>query len=109
MTLFLAVFTLFNLCAGAAAFRAVSQLAQPDAPKRWVSARLFLVAEVAACGLLLWAIWGVAAGWAFAPDGAPLMLLPVAWLLVSGAVFAIVDFAEDGVFDFGRGPAPKTP
>jgi hypothetical protein len=34
---------------------------------------------------------------------------PIAWLFVMGAVFAAVDFAEDGVLDFGRGPAPPSP
>jgi hypothetical protein len=35
---------------------------------------------------------------------APIILAPVAWLVIWGVLFAIVDFAEDGELDFGRGP-----
>jgi hypothetical protein len=75
-------------------------------PKGWQSPRLYAISVVSAWGLLLISIWASAAAWVFAPAGAPLVLLPVVWLILSGTVFAIVDFAEDGVFDFGRGPPP---
>jgi hypothetical protein len=109
VTLFLVVFTLFNLCAAIAAFRTVGQLALPGEEKKWASKRLFLIARVGCWGLLIIAIWASAAGWAFSPDWAPLVLAPIGWLLVMGAVFAVVDFAEDGVFDFGRGTPAKNP
>ena len=32
----------------------------------------------------------------------PLMLAPILWLLVMGLVFAIVDFAEDGILGNAR-------
>lgn len=108
MQLFLTVFTLFNLAAAGAAFRVVATLALPDAPKQWASQRLFLIARVGCWGLGMIALWATAAAWAFGPDLAPVILAPIAWLLAMGAVFAIVDFAEDGVFDFGRGPKPKS-
>jgi len=104
VTLFLTVFTLFNLCAAAAAFRTVGQLAERGAEKKWASMRLFLIARVGCWGLLIIASWASAAGWAFSPGWAPIVLGPIVWLLVMGVVFAVVDFAEDGVFDFGRGP-----
>lgn len=108
MQLFLTIFTLFNLAAAGAAFRVVSSLAQLGADKQWASKRLFLIARVGCWGLLTIALWASAAAWAFNPDGAPLILAPIVWLLAMGAVFAVVDFAEDGVFDFGRGPKPKS-
>ena len=46
-------------------------------------------------------MWRSDAHWAL------FVLVPIAWLIAMGIVFAIVDFAEDGVFDFGRGPKPK--
>jgi hypothetical protein len=48
-----------------------------------------------------WALWPRNAHYAL------LALAPIVWLLAMGAVFAAVDFAEDGVFDFGRGPKAK--
>ena len=109
MTLFLVVFTLFNLCAAGAAFRIVGELSELGAEKKWASQRLFLIARAGCWGLGLIALWASAAGWAFGPIWAPLVLAPIAWLLTMGIVFAVVDFAEDGVFDFGRGVPAKTP
>jgi hypothetical protein len=106
--LFLTVFTLFNLAAAGAAFRVVATLALPDAPKQWASRRLFVIARVGCGGLGMIALWATAAAWAFGADFAPLILAPIVWLVALGGVFAIVDFAEDGVFDFGRGPRPKS-
>ncbi len=106
MQLFLTVFTLFNLAAAGAAFRVVATLALPDAPKQWASRRLFLIARIGCWGLGMIALWATAAAWAFGPGFAPAILAPIGWLLAMGAVFAVVDFAEDGVFDFGRGPKP---
>jgi hypothetical protein len=105
--LFLVVFSLFNLCAATAAFGAVAQLALPGAVKSWASQRLFIIARAACWGLGLIALWATAAGWAFGPASAPVILAPIGWLLLMGIVFAAVDFAEDGVFDFGRGAPPK--
>jgi hypothetical protein len=30
-------------------------------------------------------------------------MAPLAWLVAMGIVFAVIDVAEDGRFDFGRG------
>lgn len=105
--IFLIAFSLFNLCAASAAWNGIVNLDRMHGPKGWQSKRLYVISKTAAWGLLLLALWSTAAGWAFSPDGAPLLLLPIAWLFASGVVFAIVDFAEDGVFDFGRGAEIK--
>lgn len=107
MLIFLIAFSLFNLCAAGAAANGIMTVDKMHGAKGWQSKRLYVISKSAAWGLLLLGLWSTAAGWAFQPDGAPLILLPIAWLILSGAAFAIVDFAEDGVFDFGRG-APVT-
>lgn len=114
MLIFLIAFSLFNLCAAGAAWNGIVNLDRMHGPQGWQSKRLYVIGKTAAWGLLLLSIWSTAAGWTFSPNGAPLVLLPIAWLFVSGVVFAVVDFAEDGVFDFGRGaqikpaPTPKS-
>ncbi len=109
MQIFLTVFTLFNLCAVAAAWNGIMNVDVMYGVKGWASKRLYTISIVACWGLLLTGLWASAAGWAFAPEGAPLVLLPVCWLMLCGIVFAVVDFIEDGVFDFGRGaPIPKS-
>jgi sterol desaturase/sphingolipid hydroxylase (fatty acid hydroxylase superfamily) len=87
----------------------VGELAERGADKKWASQRLFLIARAGSWGLGLIALWATAAGWAFSPGLAPLVLAPIVWLLAMGIVFAVVDFAEDGVFDFGRGAPAKSP
>ncbi len=39
------------------------------------------------------------AGWL---DSAPIIVAPVAWLLLLGVLFAVIDFAEDGIFGNAR-------
>lgn len=107
--IFLTVFSLFNLCAAGAACNAIANIETMHGRRGWQSRRLYLIAQIACWGLLLLSLWSIGAGWAFQPGGAPLILLPIAWLILAGLVFAIVDFAEDGVFDFGRGPAARSP
>jgi hypothetical protein len=97
----LAAFSLFHLAAGTASLGLAVRLLTPEERAHWRSKRALFVAE-----LLCWiypalAFAGAAAAWrAFSAGGHhafPLMLAPFAWLLIMGAVFAIVDFAEDGV------------
>ncbi len=107
MLIFLIAFSLFNVCAAGAAWNGLMTIDHMHGPKGWQSKRLYVISKTAVWGLLLLSLWSTAAGWVFAPGGEPLLLLPIAWLLLSGVVFAGVDFAEDGVFDFGRGPPPK--
>ena len=38
----------------------------------------------------------------------PIMLAPIGWLLVMGLVFAIVDFAEDGIIGNARTRDPTS-
>lgn len=75
---------------------------------RWVSSRLRAIVQAAVLVLPLLCLGGTALAWKLEGEAAqglaaPAILLPIAWLILMGLFFAIVDFAEDGVFDLGRG------
>lgn len=110
MLLFLGVFSLFNLAAAAAGAGAFMRLATPEIAAEWASRRLLLIARLLTGGLAVIALAASWTAWSLSSDHpllALLVLAPIAWLTVMGIVFAVVDFAEDGVLDFGRGPRVK--
>jgi hypothetical protein len=106
MLVLLSVFTLFHLCVGAASLGLAVRLLTGEERAQWRSQAALLVAE-----LMCW-IYPVAAfasckvAWTAYNDGLahafPLILTPIAWLVIMGLVFAIVDFAEDGVLGNAR-------
>lgn len=106
MLVLLCAFTLFHLCVGAASLGLAVRLLTPEERAQWRSQAALLAAE-----LMCW-IYPVAAfasskvAWSAYNDGLthafPLILTPIAWLVVMGLVFAIVDFAEDGVLGNAR-------
>ncbi len=111
MNLILAAFTLFHVAAGLGALEAGMRLLSSEERAHWRSKAALLVAQ-----LLCWVypvLAFVCVGWAwraFAEAQSyalPLMLAPVLWLLVMGLVFAIVDFAEDGVIGNARTRDPS--
>jgi hypothetical protein len=97
--------TIFNLFASGAAAGAAMRLVETRAD--WASTRLHAIALILAFGM---AFIGLAASWAawtlsiHDPAYTLIILAPLGWLFVMGGAFAAVDFAEDGVLDFGRGP-----
>jgi len=108
MIVFLTAFSAFNLSLAYAGLRRALRLGTPEGRAWWASGRLHAIAMFAAwtlpgvCGIATGAAWRLAfsaSHWA-----APAILAPIAWLLAMGLFFAIVDVAEDGVLDFGRGP-----
>lgn len=110
MTIILAAFTLFHLAAGLGCLGTGLRLVSPEERALWREKSALLVAQ-----LLCWvypALAFVCAGAAWRaythgqPNALPLMLAPIAWLIVMGLVFAIVDFAADGVIGNARGRAP---
>ena len=107
--MFLIAFSVFNLLAAAGAAAAGVRLLAPEGREGWASRRLLAISQVMCWGLTLIGVAATLAAWALAPGQpryAPLILVPIAWIVAMGVIFAIVDFAEDGVFDFGRGPPP---
>ncbi|HJS79850.1 MAG TPA: hypothetical protein VJ748_04455 [Vitreimonas sp.] len=106
MNIILAAFSLFHLAAALGALGAGLRLVAPEERAMWRSKAALLVAQ-----LLCWVypvLAFVCASWAWRAfargDGLalPLMLAPILWLFVMGLVFAIVDFAEDGIIGNAR-------
>jgi hypothetical protein len=106
MIVLLTAFTLFHLVAGTASLGMAVRLLTDEERARWRSKRGLLIAEsiswvYPALGLifagLAWADY--AAG---RHEAVPIILAPLAWLIAMGVVFAIVDFAEDGILGNAR-------
>ncbi|MBC7767823.1 MAG: hypothetical protein H7124_03480 [Phycisphaerales bacterium] len=106
MTVILWAFTLFHVVVGAACLGAAVRLLTPDERALWRSKLALLVAE-----LLVWiypiaAFVGVKSAWSAYDVAHPfafaMILAPIAWLLVMGIAFAVVDFAEDGILGNAR-------
>lgn len=106
MIVILTAFTLFHLAAGLASLGLALRLWTPAERALWRSPAALLAAE-----LLVWiypilAFVGTKVAWRAFSAGEhtalPLMLSPLAWLVVMGLIFAIVDFAEDGILGNAR-------
>lgn len=106
MNIILTAITLFHLGAGFGALGAGLRLVEPEERAHWRSKPALLVAQ-----LLCWVypvLAFVCASWAWRAfangEGTALlpMLAPILWLFVMGLVFAIVDFAEDGILGNAR-------
>lgn len=106
MIVILWAFTLFHVVVGLASLNTAVRLLSPAERALWRSRSALLVAE-----LLCW-IYPVAgfvaskSAWdayhAHQPHAVPLLFIPIGWLLLMGLVFAIVDFAEDGILGNAR-------
>ncbi len=97
---------MFHLVVGLASLGLSVRLLAPVERSRWDSKAALAVAQV-----LCWvypALAFVAVSWAWRDYAAgpvfavPLMVAPILWFVVMGVVFAIVDFAEDGVIGNAR-------
>jgi hypothetical protein len=106
MEIILWAFTLFHLFAGLASLRLALRLLTPGERAHWRSPAALLAAE-----LLCWiypvaALASVKSAWdAYASAhhlAMPILLAPIAWFLIMGAIFAVVDFVEDGVLGNAR-------
>ena len=82
------------------------RLLTPDERAHWRSKRLLRIAEAFAWVLPVAAVAGTALAWIDAnngrPAGALLAFIPIGWILLMGIVFAVVDFAEDGILGNAR-------
>ncbi len=106
MTIVLWAFTAFHLCVGLASLALAIRLLTPGERTQWRSQSALLAAE-----LLCWiypviSVVSVKSAWdAYGADhhlAMPILLAPIAWLLFMGAIFAVVDFLEDGVLGNAR-------
>jgi len=109
MLALLIAFTLFNACAAAVCVGLGVRLMNRDERRAWRSKILLFIAALLSWTFPPAALAGIAIGWshynAGAVDAAVIVLAPVAWLVLLGVIFAIIDFADDGVINFGRGPS----
>lgn len=107
MDIFLWAFTAFNSLAGIFALLRGFALSARAERAQWVSKRLYGLALFIAATLPLIAVGCSVAAWQAHANGSamagPLILGPLIWLVAIGVVFAAIDFAEDGRFDFGKG------
>lgn len=106
MVVILLAFTLFHVVVGLASISTAVRLLTPAERALWRSRSALLVAE-----LLCWiypvaAIVATKSAWdayhAGQHHAVPLLFIPILWLLLMGLVFAIVDFAEDGILGNAR-------
>lgn len=106
MTIILWAFTLFHLAVGTATLVAAVRLLTPDERAHWRSRVALLIAEFMCWIYPITAFVSVRSAWGAYEAGHPfalvMILAPIAWLLVMGLAFAIVDFAEDGVLGNAR-------
>jgi hypothetical protein len=106
MVVILWAFTLFHIFLGTACLVLAVRMLTPEERAMWRSPLPLLVAE-----LLCW-IYPIAAyvatrsAWAAHDAGKafalPILLAPIAWLLVMGLFYAIADFADDGIIGNAR-------
>jgi hypothetical protein len=106
MHVLLIAFSLFNLFAGAGALGHGVRLLTKEEQAAWRSKILLLLAALLSwtfplsglvCTVLAWQHYN-----AGLHDAVPLVLLPLAWLLLLGIVFVAVDYADDGIIGNAR-------
>jgi hypothetical protein len=106
MIVILAAFSLFHLVAGVAGLGLAMRLLAPEEAAHWRSKRPLLAARILCWVYPVLALVCVSLAWrryeAAEALALPLILAPFVWLVVMGVVFAIVDFAEDGVLGNAR-------
>jgi len=106
MIVILVAFTLFHLVVGVASLGLAVRLLTPEERAHWRSERARLTAEVLCWVYPVLAFASASIAWRSYHAGEahafPLMLTPIAWLVVMGVVFAVVDFTEDGVLGNAR-------
>jgi len=106
MTIILTAVTLFHLAAGLGSLGTGLRLLAPEERALWRSKAALVVAHLM-CWVypalaFIFATWAWRALAASQAHALPLILAPFLWLLVMGLVFAIVDFAEDGIIGNAR-------
>jgi hypothetical protein len=106
MEVILWAFTLFHLAVGLASLGLALRLLTPAERSHWRSQAALLVAEFLCWIYPIAAFVAVKSAWtAFATGhhhAIPMLLSPILWLMLMGLLFAIVDFAEDGVLGNAR-------
>lgn len=106
MLVILWAFTLFHVAVGIACLTAAVRLLTPQERQLWRSPLALLTAELLCWIYPIAAFVSVKSAWAANAAGHPLamvmLIAPILWLVLMGVMFAIVDFAEDGVLGNAR-------
>ncbi len=106
MIVILWAFSLFHLFVGVASLGLAVRLLTPGERGLWRSQAALLVAELLCWVYPVAAIASTKVAWsayeAGVPHAFPMILTPIAWLVLMGIAFAVVDFVEDGVLGNAR-------
>jgi hypothetical protein len=106
MTVILWAFTAFHVCVGVASLGLAVRLMTPAERELWRSPVALLIAELLCWIYPIAAFVGVKSAWsAFAADhhlAMPFLVAPILWLVFMGVLYAVIDFAEDGVLGNAR-------
>src|SRR5262245_56920506 len=106
MFVILLAFSLFHLYLSMACLAVAVRLLTAEERVLWRSKVALLVAELMCWIYPIAAFIGARAAWDACEqarhNAIPMVIAPVLWLLVMGLVFAIVDFAEDGILGNAR-------
>jgi hypothetical protein len=106
MNVILWAFTLFHVAVGLASLGMALRMLTPVERAHWDSKLALLVAELLCWIYPIAAFVAVKSAWSAHAVGHPMALVmliaPILWLVMMGLVFAIVDFAEDGVLGNAR-------
>lgn len=102
MLVILWAFTLFHVVVGAASLVLAVRMLTPQERELWRSPVALLIAEFLCWIYPIAAFVGARSAWNAYNDGhhlaMPMLLAPILWLVLMGFIFAIVDFAEDGIW-----------
>lgn len=111
MVILLWAFSAFNLVAAVAALGHGLRLLGSEEQAAWRSRLLLWLAVVLSWTLPIAAVGATIVGWqhhlAGQADAVPIVLIPLMWLVLLGVVFAVVDFAEDGILGNARAKVVK--
>lgn len=106
MIVLLWAMTCFNVAIAFIGMGLAIHLMSPHERTHWRSQRLLRIADVIAWVVPFAAVAGTLLAWsemnAGRAGGALYAFLSLAWLIVMGIVFAVVDFAEDGILGNAR-------
>jgi hypothetical protein len=106
MSIILWAFTLIHDAVGFASLGLALRQMTPQERAHWLSQSALLVAEILCWIYPIAAFVAVKSAWAAYGAGqhhaVPMLLSPILWLVLMGLLFAIVDFAEDGVLGNAR-------
>lgn len=108
MFVILAAFTLFHLVVGLACIGFGVRLLMPGERRLWRAPLALLVSEFLVWIYPIAAFVAVRVAWREHGEASahalPILLAPILWLVVMGLIYAIADFADDGVIGNARAP-----